>query len=246
MSNPALKGTRLRGFEKATGNEEVMSYAGVLRALGTMFLVGVIAAAVGWHYTKISQSGMISSGNEGLMLVAILAAFGVAMVLIFHPKWAKALGLVYAVLEGVAVGVISRVYEVYSHGIVGEALGVSLGVAVVVWFLYATKIIKVTAKTVRVICYAAMGACAFYLVSLVSIVLGGPNLDGSGGPLGIGISLVLALIAASTFLTDWYQIDALIASGAEESYNWYGAFSLLLSFVWLYLEMLRLLSKVRR
>ena len=66
------------------------------------------------------------------------------------------------------------------------------------------------------------------------------------GDAGIGISLVLALIAASTFLTDWYQIDALIASGAEESYNWYGAFSLLLSFVWLYLEMLRLLSKVRR
>jgi uncharacterized YccA/Bax inhibitor family protein len=246
MSNPALRSNRLRGFEKATGSEEVMSYAGVLRALGTMFFVGVIAAGVGWHYTKVGKLGVVSSGLEELMVVAILAAFGVAMVLIFRPKWAKALGLVYAVLEGVAVGVVSRIYEVSSHGIVGEALGVSLAVAVVVWFLYATKIIKVSAKMVRVICYATLGACAFYFVSLISIVLGGPNLDGGGGALGIGISLVLALVAASTFLTDWYQIDALIASGAEESYNWYGAFSLLLSFVWLYLEMLRLLSKVKR
>ena len=68
----------------------------------------------------------------------------------------------YALLEGAGIGVISKIYETQSHGIVGEALGVSLGVAGVVWFLYATRIIKVTAKVTRVILYATMGACAFY------------------------------------------------------------------------------------
>ena len=246
MANPALKGTRLRAIERAGDSEEVMSYAGVLKALGSMVVFGVIAAGFGWHYTKVSALGATSGGTNALVLVAILAAFGVAMVLIARPKWAKSLGLVYAVLEGAAVGVISKIYEISSHGIVGEALGISLAVAVVVWFLYATRIIKVTAKLTRVIMYATIGAVVFYLISLVSMLLGGPNLDGSGGVLGVGISLVLALIAASTFLTDWYQIDALIASGAEDSYNWYGAFSLLLSFVWLYLEVLRIMGKVRR
>jgi uncharacterized YccA/Bax inhibitor family protein len=246
MANPALRGNRLRSIEKATSGETVMSYSGVLRALGSMSIFGAIAALVGWHYTRVSVTGGVSSRASVLMLGAVLAAFVVAMVLIMRPKWAKGLGIAYSVLEGVAVGVISKIYEIGSHGIVGEALGVSLGVAVVVWFLYATKIIRVTSKVVRAIVFATMGACAFYLVSLFSVLLGGPNLDGSGGLAGVGISLILALIAASTFLTDWYQIDALIASGAEESYNWYGAFSLLLSFIWLYLEVLRLLLKLRR
>ncbi|MGC2485061.1 MAG: Bax inhibitor-1/YccA family protein [Acidimicrobiales bacterium] len=125
------------------------------------------------------------------------------------------------------------------HGIVAEAVGATFGVALVVWFLYGTGIIKVTARLTRIITMAVLGAIVFYGVTLLVMAFGGPDLDGSGGIVGIGISLVLAAVAASTFLLAFDRIDKLIAAGAGHGYDWYGAFGLLISFIWLYLEILK-------
>lgn len=92
---------------------------------------------------------------------------------------------------------------------------------------------------------AVLGAVIFYGVTLLVMAFGGPDLDGGGGILGIGISLVLAVVAASTFLLDFDRIDKLIASGADHDYDWYGAFGLLISFIWLYLEILNILGRLR-
>ena len=179
------------------------------------------------------------------MIVSILAAFGLSMIIVRRPKLARVLGVAYALLEGFAVGVISAVYNVTYPGIVVEALGATVCVALAVWFLYGTGLIKVTAKVTRVITMAMLGAIAFYGVSILVMIFGGPSLDGSGGVLGIGISLVLAVIAASTFLIDFDRIDKLIAANAGAEYDYYAAFGLVLSFVWLYLEILNILGKVR-
>jgi uncharacterized YccA/Bax inhibitor family protein len=177
--------------------------------------------------------------------VAIITALLLSFVIMSQPKLARSLGVVYAVLEGFAVGVISAAYNAQYHGIVAEAVGATFGVALVVWFLYGTGIIKVTARLTRIITMAVLGAIVFYGVTLLVMAFGGPDLDGGGGILGIGISLVLAAVAASTFLLDFDRIDKLIASGAGPEYDWYGAFGLLISFIWLYLEILNILGRLR-
>jgi uncharacterized YccA/Bax inhibitor family protein len=219
-----------------------MTRAGVAKALATFFLFAVIGAFFGWGR---GDHAVITSGTNELMLAAIVLALVLSFVIIAKPKLAATLGIAYALLEGFAVGIVSAVYNATYHGIVAEALGATVCVALCVWFLYGMGIIKVTDKTRRVIAMAVMGAFVFYAISIVSMLLGGPDLDGKGGVLGIGISLVLAVIAAATFLTDFDRIDQLIAANADASYDWYGAFSLLISFVWLYLEILNILGKLR-
>lgn len=242
MANPALTDKRLRQITTSTEAGRQMTRAGVTKALGVFFVCALVGAYFGWGR---GERGVISSGTNTLMLEAILAALAVSIVIIYRPRLASTLGIVYALLEGFAVGVISAAYNASYHGIVAEALGATVCVALCVWFLYGTGIIKVTDKVRRAITMAVMGAVAFYVISILTVLTGGPNLDAKGGVLGIGISLVLAVVAASTFLVDFDRIDKLIAANADASYDWYCAFSLLISFIWLYLEILNILGKVR-
>jgi uncharacterized YccA/Bax inhibitor family protein len=214
----------------------------VQSALGVFLVFLVSGSIVGWYE---GETGLVTGRTSTLMTVSILAALGLAILICAKPKLARVVGIIYSLLEGFAVGVISAVYNAQYHGIVVDAVGVTLGVALSVWFLYGTGIIKVTAKLRRIISMAVIGAIAFYGLSLLSMLFGGSGFDSSGGALGIVISLVLALIAASTFLTDFDSIDRMIAMNASADYNFYGAFSLLVSLIWLYLEILNLMGKAR-
>jgi len=242
VANPALADRRIRDFTRVDSTGQRMTRLGVARALGIFTIFGLVGAGFGWHEGVGAQ---ITSHTETLIIVAIIGALVLSFVIMSHPTWARSLGVVYAVLEGFAVGVISAAYNAQYHGIVEEAVGATFGVALVVWFLYGTGIIKVTARLTRIITMAVLGALVFYGVTLLVMAFGGPDLDGGGGILGIGISLVLAAVAASTFLLDFDRIDKLIASGANHEYDWYGAFGLLISFIWLYLEILNILGRLR-
>ncbi len=240
MANPALTEKRITQLASKTDVGPRMTRLGVVKALGVFGVFAFVGAFFGWGR---ASAGAITSGTNTLMLVSIIAALVLSFVIVSKPRTAPVLGVVYALLEGFAVGIVSAVYNARYHGIVVDALGATVCVALCVWFLYGTGIVKVTAKTTRVISMAVMGAFAFYMISLVSSLLGGPNFDAQGGVLGIGVSLVLAVIAAATFLTDFDRIDRLIAANAEAAYDWYGAFGLLISFVWLYLEILNVMGK---
>jgi uncharacterized YccA/Bax inhibitor family protein len=242
MANPALTDRRLRQITSSSETGRRMSHGGVAKALGIYFVFALVGAYFGWGR---GENGVITGNTNTWMLVAIISAFVISLVIINKPRLASSLGVVYALLEGFAIGVISAVYNASYRGIVAEALGATVCVAACVWFLYGTGIIKVTDKVRRVIVMATMGAVLFYGITLLMMVFGGPDLDGKGGVLGVGISLVLAVIAASTFLLDFDRIDKLIAANADASYDWYGAFGLLISFVWLYLEILNILGKLR-
>jgi len=242
MANPALTGRRIQNLSTTEVAGQRMTRAGVAQALSVFTIFGLVGAGFGWHE---GAGDMVTSRTETFIILAVLSAFVLSIVIIRAPKLAKSLGVAYAILEGFAVGVISAAYNAEYHGIVAEALGATLGVALCVWFLYGTGLIKVTDRLRRVIYMSVLGAMAFYLVAILVSIFGGPALDGSGGVLGIGISLVLCVIAASTFLLDFDRIDQLIAANASEEYNWYGAFGLLISFIWLYLEILNLLGKAR-
>jgi uncharacterized YccA/Bax inhibitor family protein len=143
MANPALADRRIRDFTSVDDTSQRMTRLGVARALGIFTIFGLVGAGFGWHEGVAAQ---ITSHTETLMVVAIITALFLSFAIMSRPKLARSLGVVYAVLEGFAVGVISAAYNAQYHGIVVEAVGATFAVALVVWFLYGTGIIKVTAR----------------------------------------------------------------------------------------------------
>ena len=179
----------------------------------------------------------------GVALVGVAVGFIAVIALMFRPQWAKFVAPVYAVGQGFAVGAISRYYETFFSGIVLQAAGATLGVFAVMLLLYQTRIIKVTEKFRRVVVLATLGVMAFYLVSFVFALFGAeitflrePNL------LGIGFSILVAGLAALNLTLDFDFIERGTKAGLAKDFEWYAGFGLLVTIVWLYLELLRLFA----
>jgi uncharacterized YccA/Bax inhibitor family protein len=161
--------------------------------------------------------------------------------------WARILAPVYAVGEGFFLGVISKAYETYQHGIVIQAVGATLGVFAVMLVLYRTKIIKVTDRFRTVVIAATMGLMVFYLISFVINLFGGgvPFLH-STSLLSIGFSIFAAGLAALNLALNFDFIERGAKQGLPKGMEWFAALALVVTLVWLYLELLRLLSKLQR
>ena len=153
----------------------------------------------------------------------------------------------YAIAEGFAVGAISKSYEAYQSGIVIQAVGATLGVVAVMLVLYRTRIIRVTDRFRQIITYATLGVMAFYLVSFVINLFGGgvPFFD-KPNALGIVFSIGVSALAAMNLLLRFDFIEKGTKMGLSKDFEWYAAFGLLVTIVWLYLELLRLLGKLNQ
>jgi len=224
--------------------EETMTIGGVGRATGTLFALLLAAAIVGWGAV---DSGGASPSVPGWLLPAVLAALAVAIVTVFRPQWAPWTAPVYALIEGAFLGAISHVYEAMFDGIVVQAV-LATGVTFAVMLtLYVTRTIRVTARFRSVIVGATVAIFAFYMISIVLSLFGtSVPLVWDSGILGIGFSLFVIAIAAFNLMLDFDLIERGSAAGMPEHMNWYAAFGLLVTIVWLYLEILRLLAKLQR
>lgn len=243
MANPTLTERSVKLMtESREGGEAVITRAGVLSTVGVFFSILLVAAVAGW----VSLSRITGRGEALWMWGPLIVAFVIALVVSRVPLMAKWLGTVYALCEGFVLGAISASYNAAYHGIVGEAIGCTLGVALVTWFLYGTGIIRVTNKFYRIVAVATLGAMFFYGINLITLLFWGVNLDGSGGALGIGLSLFLAGIAAANLLVDFDRVDKLIAQGVSAKYEWYMGFAMVTAIIWMYLEILNALGKARR
>lgn len=163
----------------------------------------------------------------------------------FKKEWAAVTGSIYALAEGVLLGAISAMYEAQFHGLVLQAVLLTFGVFLALLALYTLRLVKVTDK-LRVGIFAATASIG--LVYLATIVLGFfqieiPYIHGSGA-IGIGFSVVVVGIAAMNLLLDFDMIERGVMQGAPKYMEWYAAFGLLVTLVWLYLEILRLLAKI--
>jgi uncharacterized YccA/Bax inhibitor family protein len=169
------------------------------------------------------------------------------MVGIFKPTTSPIAAPIYAVLEGLCLGAISQVFELRSYpGIVVNAMMLTFGVLGIMLLLYTTRTIRVTSGLVKGVA-AATGAVVLVYVVDIGLSLFGirmPLLHESG-PLGIGISLVIVGIAAFNLLIDFSVVENGVSSGSPRYMEWYCGMALLITLVWLYLELLRLLSKLR-
>jgi uncharacterized YccA/Bax inhibitor family protein len=211
----------------------------VVTKTGISFLVTVLAAAAVW--------ALPGTTGWGLALPAALVAFVLGLVITFKQIANPAATLAYGALYGAALGAISEAFNTVYPGIVMQALIGTFGVFAGMLFVYKTGAIRVTPKLTRWVVGAAIGALVLMLVNVLAAWIGGGDGLGlrSGGPIAIVFSLVVIGIAAFMLLLDFDAADEAIRRGAPAKFAWYIAFGLLVTVVWLYLEILRLLSYFR-
>ncbi len=240
-SNPALKPSTFEVLAGNTYESDVMTVQGTINKSATLLLLLVGAAALSW-YVMLANPAI----GYPLIIGGALGGFGVALCLIFKKEWSPFLAPVYAVLEGLMLGAISLMYEAAYSGLVLSAIMLTITVFAVMLFIYKTRIIRVTQQFRMMIVVATAGIAVFYLVAMV---LGFFNISvpliHSTGTFGIIFSLVVVAIAALNLVLDFDFIEQGAQQGAPKYMEWYGAFGLMVTLVWLYLEILRLLSKLR-
>ena len=269
MSNPALTPERIQqaseelepGWAAAGGGSGAMTAqsnttvppptgARVMTAGGTfgktffLWLIVVAAAAFAWGKTVIPEVGQIRM--PGFTWIALFVGFGLALLTIFKPKFAPISAPLYAVAEGLFLGVISKVYDAQWNGIVLQAVLATAAVFLVCLALFSTGAVKVTKKFTFVVIAATAGIALMYIAGMLLSLFGADiTFLNSPSPLGIAVSVVICIVAALNLFLDFEMIRQLSFAGAPKRMEWYGAFGLTVTMVWLYLEVLRLLGKLR-
>jgi uncharacterized YccA/Bax inhibitor family protein len=242
--NPVLNEKR---FEKTVDRSDnnVMTQSGTLNKFGLMMLLLMAAATFTWKAAEEGKNVMpwvIGSAIVGFIVILFLS---------FKPQLSAILAPVYALLEGVFVGGISAYYSsafaAYAPNIVMQAVGLTFGVVIAMLLLYKFGVIKATQRFKSVVFAATAGIAVFYLLSIVLRMFGVTMpLIHESTTMGIIFSLVVVAIAALNLILDFDMIEQGSAMGAPKYMEWYGAVGLLVTIVWLYLEILRLLSKLSR
>ncbi|MBM3799429.1 MAG: Bax inhibitor-1/YccA family protein [Actinomycetota bacterium] len=221
-----------------------MTLGGTVSATAVLFVLLLAGAGFGWAAVEAPRGEVTEF--PALAIGGVLVGLVCAIVLAFKPNWARVLGPVYAVAQGFFVGAISRAYETYYDGIVVQAAGATVAVFAVMLALYGLRIIKVTDRFRRIVIGATLGLMVFYGVSLLLSLFGAqPSFISSASAFGIGFSVVVAVLAAMNLALDFDFIERGVAEKYPRSVEWFAAFGLLVTVVWLYLEILRLLAKLR-
>jgi uncharacterized YccA/Bax inhibitor family protein len=211
----------------------------------TFVLLAILMATAWWSWNAMAGQTLA----PGVLIASALVGFVVAMITIVKPTIAPWTAPAYAALEGIFLGAVSQVIERLYHdrvpGIAMQAVSLTCGVTFVMLFLYATRIIRVTDK-LRMGIVAATGAlCLFYFIAFLLSFFGmAVPLVFSSSVAGIGFSLFVVGLAAFNLLLDFDFIEQSAYSEAPKYMEWYGAFGLMVTLIWLYLEILRLLAKL--
>lgn len=226
-------------------SHDTMTVSGTATATGVLLVLLLGTATIGW---SMGGSSLETDAKiPVLAIVAMLVGFGCAIFLHFKPTFAKFVAPIYALAEGLFLGVISRFYDEQYKGIVVQAVGATLAVFAVMLFLYRTRIIKVTDRFRRNVIMASMGLMLFYGISIIMRLFGvSVPFINDASPLGIAFSVVAAGLATMMLAVDFDQIERGAKAGWPKGMEWYCAFGLLATLIWLYLEILRLLSKLQQ
>jgi uncharacterized YccA/Bax inhibitor family protein len=243
--NPALSEGRFAQYGGAGISGDVMTMQGAVNKTGILLLIAMLTAAYVWK-TFFAAPQPNASAVSGLMTLGAIAGFIVAIVTVFKNSWAPFTAPLYAALEGLFLGGISSIAESQYPGIGIQAVGLTFGVFVVMLAAYSSGVIKVTDKFRLGVVAATGGIALFYLISIILGFFGiQMPLINDNSWAGIGFSVVVVGIAALNLVLDFDVIQSLSRSGAPKYMEWYGAFALMVTLVWLYIEILRLLMKLK-
>jgi uncharacterized YccA/Bax inhibitor family protein len=237
-------------FEKSLSNDaalqDTMTVRGAINKFGFLLLMVIGAASFTWQQYYNGQPKLMMT----FLMIGAIGGFITVLAISFKPKWAQYLAPLYGILEGFFIGAVSAIInDVMSEkypNIVIQAVGLTMGVAFAMFLLYNFRIIKATERFKSVLFSATLGIAIFYgitmLLRLFGVQMGFMNF-GDSSLLGIGISLFVVAIAALNLIMDFDMIEQGAEQGAPKYMEWYGAFGLLVTIVWLYVEMLKLLSR---
>jgi uncharacterized YccA/Bax inhibitor family protein len=249
-NNPIL---RDKVFQNLPATAESMTLNGTLARAGLLLVLMLITGAWTWHRFMLAASGgNVVAGLEAVQPFfwgGLIVGFVLALASAFKPTWTPVSAPLYALAEGTFLGAVSAMFEVRYHGIVLQAVMASIGVLVVMLAVYRSGVIKVTQKFRMGVIAATGGIALLYLVQwgIVAFTHGnGMSFISGGGPLAIGFSVLVVCLAALNLVLDFDLIERATAQGAPKYMEWYCAFGLMVTLVWLYLELLRLLGNTRR
>ena len=234
--NPALQAKTFKGELSADSN--TMTIEGTINKTSLSLLVLMLAAFYTWN-----------NMSPGLMLVGAIGGFIVAMITIFKKHLAVYTTLIYSGLEGLFLGGISRFYQIhYGDEIVGQAIFLTFSIFATLLFAYKSRIIKPTENFKLGVFAATAGIALLYFISIIMSFFGSgiPLMNPSNASMfSIGFSIFVVVIASLNLVLDFDFIEEGAEKGAPKYMEWYGAFGLIITLVWLYLEILRLLAKLQ-
>jgi uncharacterized YccA/Bax inhibitor family protein len=247
-SNPALSDKTFQGLSSAQYGGAIdatqrMTLQGTVNKTGLLLILCMATAAWTYHMYMVSQD---PTAAMPLMLIGVFGGFIFSMITIFKKTWAPVTSPIYALLEGLFLGGVSALFEVRYPGLAIQAVGLTFGTLLVMLLAYTSGVIKVTDKFRIGIIAATGGIALFYLLEMALSFFGirFAAINGSG-VIGIGFSVLVVAIAALNLVLDFDFIEQGVNYGAPKYMEWYGAFGIMVTLVWLYLEILRLLSKMR-
>jgi uncharacterized YccA/Bax inhibitor family protein len=243
-SNPALSSDAFRTGEAVLG--ESMTVSGTVNKTGILLLCCVATAAWTWNRFFNAPPEEAMQAMAPALAIGGIGGFIVAIVTIFKKEWAGITAPIYALLEGLVLGGISAMLELRYHGIAIQAVSLTFGTLLIMLLAYRSGLIKVTEKLRLGIVAATGGIAVFYFLQFILGFFGVhfTAINGSS-PIGIGFSLIVVAVAALNLVLDFDLIENGARLGAPKYMEWYGAFALMITLIWLYFEILRLLSKFR-
>lgn len=239
MSGNPLLGDRFS--DNTSTDTSRMTIKGTINRLAMLLAITVVTAAWTWQRFTVNPS-------EAMLWAIGGAVAGVVMVLVlmFKQTLAPYLAPAYAVAEGLFIGAISARYDAQFGGIVFQAVMLTFGIMFAMLVAYSTGLVRATPLLVKTVVMATLGIAAFYLIAMVMTLFGiEAPLIHSSGPMGIGFSVLVLGVAAFNLIIDFDFIENGANMGLPKYMEWYGAFAMLVTLVWLYVEALRLISKLR-
>ena len=241
--NPALNAKTFGRYETFDIYDApaTMTLEGTAMKTGVLLVLAGSTAALTWRMFLTNPQQALVLGIGGMIAGLVLA-----LITVFKQTWSPVTAPLYALAEGLFLGGISAMYNARFEGIVFQAISLTFGTLLVLLFAYRTGLIKATENFKLGIVAATGGICLVYLASLVLRMFGtGIPYIHESGPIGIGFSLFVVVIAALNLVLDFDFIEDGARHGAPKYMEWYGAFGLMVTLVWLYLEILRLLAKLQ-
>lgn len=250
--NPALKESTFLDLGSGTvvsRDAGAMTLKGTVNKTGILLLLSVLTAAFAWTQSVVTGpdgTAMVAPGVTVYALGGAIGGFILALVTVFKKTWSPVTAPLYALVEGFFLGAISAVFELKYPGIVFQAVLLTFGTLGALLAAYRSGLIRATENFKLGVVAATGGIALVYLVSMGLRLFGKDiPLIHESGLVGIGFSLFVVVIAALNLVLDFDFIESGVEAGAPKYMEWYGAFGLMVTLVWLYIEFLRLLAKLQ-
>ncbi|MBW8849928.1 MAG: Bax inhibitor-1/YccA family protein [Xanthomonadales bacterium] len=247
--NPVLSDSTfldLSSGRVVSGGGNAMTLNGTVNKTGFLLLLSVLTAAFAWSKT-FTDAGELAPGAAIFMWGGALGGLVLALVTTFKKEWSPVTAPLYALVEGFFLGSISAIYNAQFQGIVLQAVLLTFGTLFALLFAYRSGLIRAT-ENFKLGVVAATGGIALIYLATIALGFFGINIPyiHESGLIGIGFSLFVVVVAALNLVLDFDFIETGVEAGAPKYMEWYGAFGLMVTLVWLYIEFLRLLSKLQR